>query len=150
MIVCTLVATAITVLIVVIHFYSLRKLRALMPAQEDHNHFLRSVFILICLVGVHLLEVLIFTGSLFLTDSHGGGLFFKPVLSNGFLDYFYTSLISYSTLGLSESVPIGAMKILIGIESLIGFIMITWSASFFYSIVENDSCCESKSTSLFE
>jgi len=62
---------------------------------------------------------------------------FLPPLESDELEIFYMSVISYTTLGLSNSVPTGVMKIIIGVESLIGFIMITWSASFFYAIVES-------------
>ncbi len=50
------------------------------------------------------------------------------------MDYFYHSAVSYSTLGLSE-VPEGHLKIMTALESLTGIMLLTWSATFFYSVM---------------
>lgn len=42
--------------------------------------------------------------------------------------------MTYTTLGLSEFSPTGHLKLLTGFEALLGFVMLTWSATFFYSI----------------
>jgi hypothetical protein len=53
---------------------------------------------------------------------------FKP----SFLNYFYFSAVSFTTLGLSSFCPVGAIKIISSLEALNGFILITWLASFTY------------------
>jgi hypothetical protein len=48
------------------------------------------------------------------------------------LDAVYASATTYSTLGYGDLVPRGALRFLFGTEALVGFLMITWSASFAY------------------
>jgi hypothetical protein len=42
----------------------------------------------------------------------------------------YFSAVVYTTLGLGDIVPHGPIRILAGPQSLAGFVLITWSASF--------------------
>lgn len=114
-------------------------MRVMPPSSEQHSHFLRSVGILLLLVLVHVAEILWFSGSYYLARDvlNLGGFTdkFKPI----FRDYFYYSLVTYTTLGLSEFSPVGHVKVITGIESLTGFIMLTWSATFFYSLVNRQN-----------
>ncbi len=126
----------LVVSVVAWHYWALGALYRLMPDRDvEHSHFLRSVGILLTLVLVHLVEICWFAAGLYAARSHLGiGTFtdpFEPVLR----DYLYYSLVTYSTLGLSEFSPVGHMKILTGIESLVGFILLTWTASFFYALL---------------
>ncbi len=47
-------------------------------------------------------------------------------------DAVYLSAVTYSTVGFGDLAPVGAVRFLIGTESLAGFVLITWSASFTY------------------
>lgn len=47
-----------------------------------------------------------------------------------FWDSVYLSAITYTTVGFGDVSPTGPIRILAAIESLIGFMLITWSASF--------------------
>lgn len=112
----------------------------LMPSNnKEHSHFLRSIGILILLFFAHIIEILWFSGGFFVAkDLLDLGGFTKP-FTPIFRDYFYYSLVTYSTLGLSEFNPVGHLKIITGIESLTGFIMLTWSATFFYSLINRQT-----------
>jgi hypothetical protein len=48
------------------------------------------------------------------------------------LDAVYLSATTYSTLGYGDLVPRGPIRFLLGTEAVVGFVMITWSASFAY------------------
>ena len=54
----------------------------------------------------------------------------------GLLDCVYFSAVCYTTLGLSDIAPIGAIRFLVGTETLAGFLIITWSASFTFVEME--------------
>ena len=45
-------------------------------------------------------------------------------------DYVYFSAVVYSTLGFGDVVPSGMLKLFTGVEGLVGFGLITWSAAF--------------------
>jgi hypothetical protein len=54
------------------------------------------------------------------------------------LDSVYLSAVTYSTVGFGDVAPVGAIRFLIGTESLIGFVLITWSASFTFLEMEKN------------
>ena len=45
-------------------------------------------------------------------------------------DAVYLSATTFTTLGFGDLAPIGAIRLVSGMEALIGFLLITWSASF--------------------
>ncbi|WP_206513319.1 ion channel [Pelagibacterium montanilacus] len=55
----------------------------------------------------------------------------------GFIDPFYFSLMSYTTLGVGDIYPTGAFRVLSGIQALNGFALIGWTASFAYTLMRN-------------
>ena len=130
-----LIAFLATSLIIVFHFWSILKLKSLMPSSKDHNHFFRSFIILKGIFWVHICEILLFSMTFFLAAETLSLGEFSKGFNPSLLNYFYYSISTYSTLGLSNFYPEGPLKIISGFESLTGFIMITWSATFFFSIV---------------
>lgn len=125
--------------VVVGHFWALTTLRRIMPSRSrDHAHFFRTVLILVLLVCIHLVEILWFTGALYVSREMLAIGDFTNKFNPGFQDYFYYSIVTYTTLGLSDFSPVGHMKLITGFEALIGFVMLTWSATFFYSISHHD------------
>ena len=51
-------------------------------------------------------------------------------------DAVYLSATTYSTLGLGDLAPVGVIRLLTGLESLAGLLLISWSASFTYLEME--------------
>ncbi|GGX56262.1 ion channel [Saccharospirillum salsuginis] len=47
----------------------------------------------------------------------------------GMLDYIYMSAITYTTLGYGDLIPVGPIRFVYGTEGLVGFGLITWSAT---------------------
>ncbi len=54
----------------------------------------------------------------------------------GLLDAFYLSAVTYTTVGFGDVVPVGSIRFVCGLESLAGFLLIGWSASFTYLEME--------------
>ncbi|MAO57566.1 MAG: hypothetical protein CMM61_17995 [Rhodospirillaceae bacterium] len=50
----------------------------------------------------------------------------------GPLDYFYFSIVAYTSLGMGDIVPSDHLRFITGIETLNGLLLIAWSASFIY------------------
>jgi hypothetical protein len=48
----------------------------------------------------------------------------------------YFSAITYTTVGYGDLVPLGALRFLAAVESLAGFVLVSWSASFTYLVME--------------
>jgi hypothetical protein len=51
------------------------------------------------------------------------------------MDYFYFSLVNFTTLGRGDLTPLGHLRFLTGIEAFHGFLMITASGSFVLQVM---------------
>lgn len=125
-------ATAITVaLAVLLHYEGLRWLSVLLTALPG----VRRRKVLIGVYGVvmlHIAEIWLFGVCLWLLCQvpHAGSI--SGAHASSVLDAVYLSATTYSTLGFGDLTPVGPLRFLTGTESLAGFILITWSASFLY------------------
>ena len=58
------------------------------------------------------------------------------VAALGLLDAVYFSAVTFTTVGYGDLAPSGPIRFLAGTESLTGFVLIAWSASFTYLEME--------------
>ena len=121
--------TLVVVVCVVLHYEALsmfsRVLRHLHVAPRA-----RILVLIFAILAVHVTEIWIFGfGYIGLSETPGhGGLVASHAI--GLLDYVYFSAVCYTTLGLGDIAPVGAIRFLAGTEALTGFVLVTWSASF--------------------
>jgi hypothetical protein len=80
----------------------------------------------------HLIEICLFAAGFFLMHTRLGLGAIAGDFNGTTLDYFYFSATTYSTLGVGDLFPTGAIRLVAGIEALTGFVLIGWSASFTY------------------
>ena len=124
-------ATAITVALTVhIHYEGLRWMSMRLgrkPAPKRGKVLMGAYGVIL----LHVVEIWLFgvTYTLLLRLP-GAGHVSGSV--DGFLDDIYLSAVTFSTVGFGDVAPVGAIRFLAGTESLVGFILITWSASFLY------------------
>lgn len=108
---------------------------------DSHNHPLFSVLLTFCgLVLLHVSEIalaawsyslaLSFPGAGTISESCGTG---EPC-GTGAARLLYFSGIVFSTLGLTEQTASGPIRLLVMLQSLGGFMLITWSATFAYAV----------------
>ncbi|HUP93728.1 MAG TPA: ion channel [Burkholderiales bacterium] len=114
---------------IAIHYEALRLLDWSVRRIEG-LHRLRIVLIVLGCFVAHIIEVALFAVVTYAAATSLDIGTIKGVLSHGFDDYLHLSLESYTSLGLGDVYPTGHLRLLIGIEALIGLTMITWSASF--------------------
>ncbi|HIF51739.1 MAG TPA: two pore domain potassium channel family protein [Thiotrichaceae bacterium] len=88
------------------------------------------VFSLLLAVVAHLLEILIFAYALRFMLSHEMIMF--STATPNFFDIFYFSGTTYTTVGYGDIVLIGNGRVLSVVESLMGLVLIAWTASFTY------------------
>lgn len=125
------IAVTITavILCVVLHYEALRMISDLLPTPR-HQHRRRIVFLILCLMLVHCVEIWVFGFAYFglLQYQQFGILVGMTDLS--FFNCIYYSAIVFSTLGFGDLVPEGPIRFLTGMEAIAGLTFITWSASF--------------------
>ena len=51
-------------------------------------------------------------------------------------DFVYFSVVVYTSVGFGDIYPIGHMRLIAGVEALTGLLMIGWTASFTYLMME--------------
>jgi hypothetical protein len=54
----------------------------------------------------------------------------------GFQDCLYFSVVTYTSLGFGDHVPVSHARLIAGVEALNGLLLIGWSASFTYLAME--------------
>jgi hypothetical protein len=81
-------------------------------------------------------EVSLYAAAYYLCELWGGLGRIDGELEAGALDHFYLSVTTYTTLGIGDVHPRGALRIIAGMESLNGLVLIGWSASFTYLSME--------------
>jgi hypothetical protein len=128
----TLLATAI---VVVIHYEGVVWLARRFSGRTPHPARERRAIlkIIFALLGLHVAEIwafgvgywvlLMLPGTGFVHGIHGMDTLF---------DAIYLSATTYTTLGIGDLAPVGAVRLMTGMEALTGFLMVTWSASFTY------------------
>ncbi len=57
-------------------------------------------------------------------------------IEHGIFDFVYFSAVSYSSLGLGDVTPIGGLRLLVGVEAILGLILIGWTITFTYIVTE--------------
>ena len=126
------VATGMVVaLAIFLHYEALQQLNRRMPHWKLPRHP-RILVMIFCILAMHILEIWVFGLAIFTLvqrpdiGSIAGG---DPL---NLLDAVYLSATTYSTLGYGDLVPRGPIRFLLGTEAVVGFVMITWSASFAY------------------
>ncbi len=97
------------------------------------------MIVLMTLFFTHMLEVMVYAMGAALLDLLGKGSLSGAIGGDerDFLfDHFYFSISSYTTLGIGDIVPHGSLRLLAGVEALNGLVLIAWSASLTYLMME--------------
>lgn len=128
-----LIATAVVLACIFVHYEALRLMAAFVPKLPIPVRLKVLVVAIGCFVA-HTLEVWLYAGVYVAMDRAGlgslGGHF-----SGQFSDFLYFSATSYSTIGFGDIYPTGALRLICGIEGLNGLFLIAWSTSFTYFVM---------------
>jgi hypothetical protein len=114
-----------------LHYGILYKTSVVLPRIPIQNKFKILLAVLVALFA-HIIEVWIYAYSFFLMHKSDGWGYLDGNYDGSLADSLYFSFTTFSTLGFGDIEPIGSLRFLVGVESLVGFVLITWSASFLY------------------
>ena len=124
-----LIAIALIVFAVLIHYYALRAIEKLLAGVDRLLHIQLAVAV-ICAVIAHVTEVFLF--ALVWLWLHRAGLVQFNIASPDLMDFFYFSGSTYTTVGYGDIVPLSDGRVLAVVESVVGLVLITWTASYTY------------------
>ncbi len=140
------VSIAMIIITIGIHYGVLRTVSALLASYCNPGE--RMILLAICGVFLaHIIEIAAYAGAFYwLTHFIGAGNLTGSV-QNDFMGYFYYSIVMYTSLGIGDIVPSEHLRIMSGLETLNGLVLIGWSTSFtflmmrrFWFIDENRRC----------
>jgi hypothetical protein len=117
-----------------LHFRALRQ-GATYIARLKANPRQTMMMIMAIIFIAHIVEIILFAAVYKLMILSGLGELVGSHTSTA-NDFFYFSIATYTTLGIGDIVPEGAIRVVAGVESLAGLVLITWSASFTYLVME--------------
>jgi hypothetical protein len=120
---------------IAIHYETLR----ITSIRLAHLHMaprLRIIVILTAALASHLLQVTLYAFCYVVLEELGGFGTLGGDRGHVLEDAFYFSITSYTTLGIGDLYPTGALRIISGIEALNGLVMVGWTASMTYLSME--------------
>jgi hypothetical protein len=129
-------AVVLVIITIMVHYEALRITSTVAPAMHWVPPRARLIVVVCAAFVAHTIEVWIWAAAyyLYVEVLHLGAFGGVPI--NDFAGYLYFSAVSYTSLGLGDVYPQGGVRLLTGVEALVGLLMIAWSASFTYLSME--------------
>ena len=132
----SIIISLLLVAATVLMHYELLQFAGTLPGRLTGPTRSRLIIVIGVVVVAHVLEAGLYAVAYYVLHTHFdiGGL--AGHLEGDLLDFFYFSMATYTTLGIGDLHPSGAMRLVAGVESLNGLVLIGWSASFTYLTME--------------
>jgi hypothetical protein len=115
------------------HLGGILLIKRLKPDSRHHPH-LAVLITFWGLVLLHFSEIVLAALFYALVLSFPGAGSIREGYGEGLGGLIYFSGISFATLGFTQQIAAGPIRLLAMLQSLGGFMLITWSATFVYSI----------------
>lgn len=115
---------------VMIHYETLRFLN---DCSKKNTTVPERAKVLAALVGAmlsHLTQIIVFGFAYYLMRDKFGMGGFGGTFEDSLSSFVYFSSETYTTLGFGDIYPTGSLRMVCGIESLVGLLMVSWTASF--------------------
>ena len=121
---------------VLVHFEGLRLIsRRLSRNQTTRKH--RKVLLAVLFIFlVHLCEISLYAFGIWFADVVVDVGNFAGAREGTLMDYLYFSAETFSSLGLGDIYPVGPLRLLVSIETLNGILLMGWSASFTFLVMQ--------------
>ena len=116
---------------VLIHYEFLRHISAAIPNMRIRHRFRIVVGVYMALIA-HTVEIWFFALAYYLINQQMDWGHLSGNFDGSLLDCVYFSFTTFTTLGFGDIEPFGELRFLVGLESLTGLVLITWSASFLF------------------
>ena len=136
MVTAVIAVTVLVALSILVHYEVLRLCSAIIPELGWVKPRGRVVLVVFACFAAHTIEVWLFAIAyyLFVDVFQLGG--FGGLHQGTFVDNVYFSAVTYTSLGFGDVYPLANVRLISGVEALVGLLMIGWSASFTYLAME--------------
>ncbi len=133
--ICVVISLLLVAATVITH-YELLQFAGTLPRRLSYPTRSRMIIVIAVVLAAHVLEASLYAVAYYALQAHFGAGGLAGHLEGDLLDFFYFSMATYTTLGIGDLHPSGPLRIVAGIESLNGLVLIGWSASFTYLTME--------------
>lgn len=130
-----LISCGLVVLSVGIHLVTLRGLSRAVLRWRLFPVTAMGVAMLGAIVG-HLVEIAVFGIAIFWMSDFEEFGHLSGHVEQTLGDYFYYSAVTYTSLGFGDVVPSGRLRLLSAVEALTGLVLIAWTASFAFFLMQ--------------
>ena len=96
------------------------------PAHSKH-----VLWAILCLTAMHIGQMTLWGVAMYVADDWMGLGEITGETEGAFIDYLNFSMATYTSLGLGDITPTNWLKVMTGIETIVGLLCIGWSASMF-------------------
>lgn len=125
------IGSVLVLVVTLVHYETLRLTSMLLPHLNIPPRQ-RILFLIIAAFFAHTIEIWLYAIAYYLLHDHFGLGGFRGQITNSFEDYLYFSSVTYTSLGYGDIYLTGSLRLVAGIETVTGLMMIAWSASFTY------------------
>lgn len=135
MFVIVLTCLLLLILTTLIHFEVLRLISSRLPTLpiQPRN---KLIIVILGAFTAHSLEILLY-GLFFYAFTHFLGIgSLSGSGGHSIMGCFYFSTETYTSLGFGDIIPDGSLRLMAGVETLNGLLLIGWSASYTYLAME--------------
>ncbi|WP_290536801.1 ion channel [Alcanivorax sp.] len=130
----SMVSLGMVLTTVTLHYWTLAGLSALLKRWSG---FRGEILLVVMVMFVaHMLEVTLYAWAYLILDRGDTAMNLAGTVDGSFLDHLYFSTACYTSLGLGDLYPLGTLRLIAGVEALNGLILITWSASFAFLVMQ--------------
>ena len=117
---------------VMMHYETLRLLNDRLNSWGFISGRAKVLFSLVGAMMSHLLQIALFGLAYYVMRDKFGLGGFGGTFKDSLTSFMYFSSETYTTLGFGDIYPTGPLRLICGIESLVGLLMVSWTASFTY------------------
>ena len=131
----SLVSLGMVLVTVTLHYWTLYGLSEFLKRWKQRFRG-EILFVVIAMFGAHMVEITLYGWVYLLLDNNDTAMSIGGAVDGSFLDHLYFSAACYTSLGLGDLFPMGTLRLIAGVEALNGLILITWSASFAFLVMQ--------------
>lgn len=135
MITAMITSVLLVTLTVFVHYEALRLTSYLLPKLPPSPRA-RMLLVIFASFAAHTIEVWIYAGAYHLLVVSWQIGTFNGDHAFHFSDFLYFSTVTYTSVGYGDILPVDHMRLIAGVEALNGLLMIAWTGSFTYLVME--------------
>ena len=130
------VALFLVALCVLCHMGLFRWMTTVLARLERLKRWRITTLVVVALV-VHLFEILLFAVAFQILVALGGFGSLQGDMTMNLDEFFYYSAVTYTTLGFGDITPLGQLRVLTAVESLSGMLLVAWTASMIFLVMQH-------------